>query len=460
MQIAAPASPAVASGTAPAPLAALSGTEAGTFAAAFETAENGVSVADASGQAQAAFAMPAITPVLVGASPATASSAGVELPEPVAPAQTGNDLPGAGKGLPLPLRTAALVTALSAASGRTDDGLVPVRSPDAGADDEDANDPRDASASLIAPLPQPAFGVVAPLRVEPAPAPSPVAPPAQASARGTPSATGRDLAEPSNPATTEASRPIAWPTGLKAASVTVPAVVLVAEPAAPAPQPAAPAPEVRIATPIAAGLARGVASEGPEASSKTARPVARTAALRSLPALATSITPEPVPFQPAVAAAQPTASQASPAGAVPSAAAEPARPMDIATLVDAIARARDEVAPRVVAVSLAHAEFGRVSLRFRQGEDSLDVAMTSADPGFARAVSAAPHPVAAPREGAAATDAGRGQDSAQASFQQGGGQGQAAGQNTGSFRGASAGAANRSRQPGAEAEVDNSDIFA
>jgi Meckel syndrome type 1 protein len=42
-----------------------------------------------------------------------------------------------------------------------------------------------------------------------------------------------------------------------------------------------------------------------------------------------------------------------------------------------------------VAVSLAHAEFGPIALRFRHEGDALAVTMASADPGFAPAISAA-----------------------------------------------------------------------
>jgi hypothetical protein len=69
----------------------------------------------------------------------------------------------------------------------------------------------------------------------------------------------------------------------------------------------------------------------------------------------------------------------------PQAVARPER-IDFATLVDSIARARDDGA--TVSVAVAHAEFGKVSLRFENGDNGLSVAMSSADPGFARAVAA------------------------------------------------------------------------
>ena len=64
--------------------------------------------------------------------------------------------------------------------------------------------------------------------------------------------------------------------------------------------------------------------------------------------------------------------------------------VDFATLVDVLARAREETSAGTVHASVRHAEFGRIALRFDRDEDNgLSVAMSSADPGFARAVSAA-----------------------------------------------------------------------
>ena len=67
--------------------------------------------------------------------------------------------------------------------------------------------------------------------------------------------------------------------------------------------------------------------------------------------------------------------------------------IDFATLVDTIASVREHAGPQSasapVAVSLAHADFGPVALRFRHEGDALAVTMASADPGFAPAVSTA-----------------------------------------------------------------------
>lgn len=95
--------------------------------------------------------------------------------------------------------------------------------------------------------------------------------------------------------------------------------------------------------------------------------------------------------------------------------------VDFATLVDTLARAREEASPRAIHASVTHAEFGRVSLRFDRDEDNaLSVAMSSADPGFARAVGAAAE--ASPASNETAGQAPRQQTSADARTSQGEGQ--------------------------------------
>ncbi|MBA4354297.1 MAG: hypothetical protein C0409_06350 [Novosphingobium sp.] len=86
---------------------------------------------------------------------------------------------------------------------------------------------------------------------------------------------------------------------------------------------------------------------------------------------------------------QRTAEAAPSPQTVPATRAEPrAERMDFATLVETLNRAREEASPTAVRVSVAHADFGRVSMRFEQDDMGLSVAMSSADPGFARAVTA------------------------------------------------------------------------
>lgn len=62
--------------------------------------------------------------------------------------------------------------------------------------------------------------------------------------------------------------------------------------------------------------------------------------------------------------------------------------IDFATLVDTLNRAREDASPNAVRISMTHSDFGRVSMRFEQNDGGLAVAMSSADPGFARAVTA------------------------------------------------------------------------
>ncbi len=76
------------------------------------------------------------------------------------------------------------------------------------------------------------------------------------------------------------------------------------------------------------------------------------------------------------------------------------RPADFTQIVDRLIAARDAAGSgtaQPVHVSLSHAEFGKVSLRFSHDDGALSVAMSSADPAFARAAQ-----IAAPSQPAAA----------------------------------------------------------
>ena len=96
---------------------------------------------------------------------------------------------------------------------------------------------------------------------------------------------------------------------------------------------------------------------------------------------------------PASTAATTTGSQQSPGSPAPtsqfgaSPTATTAMPTyDLARIVENIARAREEARPAHVEVSVRHADFGPVSLRFEQDRGDLTVALASSDPDFARAV--------------------------------------------------------------------------
>lgn len=87
------------------------------------------------------------------------------------------------------------------------------------------------------------------------------------------------------------------------------------------------------------------------------------------------------------AAARPAAaSVVTTTGATPPAADGP---QDFATLVSRLAEAREAADPQLVRTSLAHGEFGRVSLQFRHEDAGMAVTMASADPDFTRSVQAA-----------------------------------------------------------------------
>jgi hypothetical protein len=81
-----------------------------------------------------------------------------------------------------------------------------------------------------------------------------------------------------------------------------------------------------------------------------------------------------------------------PLHAIP-AAPQAVRPHEFAALIDRLTAAREAAVPQGVAITVAHQDFGPVRLRFRSEDSGLSVAMSSSDPGFARAAAAAPLPV-------------------------------------------------------------------
>lgn len=88
-----------------------------------------------------------------------------------------------------------------------------------------------------------------------------------------------------------------------------------------------------------------------------------------------------------------TGSAAAASGSTISSPAAPAAatdaPQDFATLMGRLAQAREAGDPHLVRTSLAHGEFGRVSLQFRHDDAGMAVTMASADPDFTRSVQAA-----------------------------------------------------------------------
>lgn len=120
-----------------------------------------------------------------------------------------------------------------------------------------------------------------------------------------------------------------------------------------------------------------------------------------------------VALDPAVPAIAPQ-SLAAPAPDAPTITAQAApvtRPHEFGALVDRLVQAREALQPQAVTMAVQHAEFGPVQLHFRHQDNALSVSMASADPDFARAVSAAVPPVlAAPSADTASFASGQRQD--------------------------------------------------
>lgn len=97
-----------------------------------------------------------------------------------------------------------------------------------------------------------------------------------------------------------------------------------------------------------------------------------------------------LPFTPA---AQPVVTDAAPHAVktAPEIANAPhaIRPHEFATLVDRLVEAREAARPADAKLTVMHADFGQVSLRFGHDNGNLTVSMASNDPGFAPAVTAA-----------------------------------------------------------------------
>ena len=103
------------------------------------------------------------------------------------------------------------------------------------------------------------------------------------------------------------------------------------------------------------------------------------------------VLPEPAPESSSTITAAPTAAQAGPSQ--PAAPVPQVRPHDFAALIVRIAVAREAAAPQSVSITVSHQDFGPVRLSFRPEDTGLSVAISNADPGFARAAAALPAPV-------------------------------------------------------------------
>ena len=153
--------------------------------------------------------------------------------------------------------------------------------------------------------------------------------------------------------------------------------------ATPVPQPEQPA-ETQPPAPRAPALLR-VEIALPEQAVLTAKPAGKIAVpLRSYANSAAELPVSAIPA--ATGAPLPQTTLAAPAFT-----ASP-RQLDFAALVDRLVAAREAVQPPGALLTVAHAEFGPVELRFRHDERGLAVSLASADPDFARVAAAAPPP--------------------------------------------------------------------
>ena len=317
-------------------------------------------------------------------------------------AATGSTPPPTGKALPPPgiVNPFAFTQPIATAASPTPDRAA-VNDP-APADPASADVPTAALGQVAIPtslmLPPPPASTVgdpapAEAQARPEPTASPRLPAKTASvARATPSEPSMAVA--AMPAFGEATKPTqpAKPTaGIFAPSIAtdVGRMTIAAPLARPADNAALPAvvAAMRLALPISATLAEANGLRPPALVQPTARDhiafVAEAASpVDRLDAPLTAL------FIPANASAQ-----SDPLVPTASAPTSRADRIDFTALVDTIVRAREHAAPQTMAapvsVSLAHADFGPVALRFRHEGDALTVTMASADPAFAPAVSAA-----------------------------------------------------------------------
>ena len=186
------------------------------------------------------------------------------------------------------------------------------------------------------------------------------------------------------------------------AGISVAAVTLVTAPALPTGQTVSV--RVKVAAPTADKDGSILTGERPAAAQPSLADPALTAetpivASRTAPTIR-AILAERVAIDPTIALA--TADGQPSLAAAPSVTSAPAAPVpttgapivemprqDFAALVERLVEARNAAVPQSTHASLNHAEFGQVSLHFEQDGGDLKVAMSSADPDFARAAQAA-----------------------------------------------------------------------
>lgn len=249
-----------------------------------------------------------------------------------------------------------------------------------------------APERLAAPISQTVPNSGAPTQLPVAASPGPTTPaPAPGTVPATAAAVAVAIASTAQIELTPASRTVAAPVTAPAASPVMaePATAVapaVAPAAAPAVAPAiafAAAPQATRTAPAAPNAAP-VTCDAPITPASTEawpREQAPSALEAARPQITEAMTPS------AVFTDAPVQADIQPVSAAARSEAKAER-IDFATLVDTLARAREEASPRTVNVAVTNTDFGRVSLRFDSSDNGIAVAMSAADPGFARAVNA------------------------------------------------------------------------
>ncbi|WP_374420740.1 hypothetical protein [Novosphingobium arvoryzae] len=274
---------------------------------------------------------------------------------PAAQAQPVDQDPAAAPPAALPSAVATLPTA-----------LLKARPAGPAAQAAPADAPQPTMSEDVAEPADPAIAVAEPLATLPVIALHAVTPVSQPASPG----------EPASPAETALSREPGRPTQA---------------PIAASPQPAMSQPAVTQPAVSAAGQQTPPPSTPQLTALPEAAPAEREAAVQQVRMIEPAAA-QPVAASETVLAAPPVIRDAAPAAfTATTAAAE--RPHDFTALVDRLVAAREAMQPQSVTMAVRHAEFGAVQLRFQQDASGLSVAMASADPDFARAVSAAVPPV-------------------------------------------------------------------
>ena len=233
------------------------------------------------------------------------------------------------------------------------------------------------SMSPLVPVSRGPLQTVAATEPDAVPRPAPAPAPIRAPQPNAPPPRARPKAQPAL-----AAAPVA------PAFAPIPATAMPGERPAPFAAPAIPA---TIASPVSPAKFRVRAAA--VAAIPAAAAVVRTPTIATIPAAnlptAELARPDPGPLRDAAPLLSDGPMPAMTVSQTDMAASAVVGPHDFATLVDRLIAAREAAGTQPVSLALDHAEFGKVSLRFEQGEAGLTVAMTSPDPDFARAVSAA-----------------------------------------------------------------------